>query len=175
MGALGPEAVKASDQLLEKGIYANVFIVTSPDLLLSNFAYANGYRHLKKGLGVSGNLYLNPAKGETIASLADWYSLQSSRIPIVSVHDGEPGLLDNIGSVVGVKHKALAIRKTSKSGTTWDIYHLHGIDAEGIFNAAEEILKESAEEVFEVSRQVLEQVSNPPNLLNEKLPLQYSH
>ena len=111
MGALVAEAIKASDQLLEKGIYANVFIVTSSDLLLSNFADLNNYEHLKVGLGISGNLYLN--KGAEVSSQSDWLSLQGGRIPILSVHDGEPGLLDNIGSIVGatrISRKELLLR-----------------------------------------------------------------
>ena len=155
MGALVPEAAKASDQLLEKGIFANVFVVTSSDLLLGNFAYHDGYRYLREGLGISGDLYLNQqANGQEISSLPEWFSLQGGRIPIVSVHDGEPGLLDNIGSIVGVKHRALAVRKTSKSGTTADIFHYHGVDAEGIIPEVEAVLTETANERFRVHRSV---------------------
>lgn len=177
MGALCTEALRASDALLEKGIYANVFVVTSPDLLLSNYAYQNGYKHLKEGLGVTGNLYLNPEKGTQLQSQADYYSLQSARVPVLSVHDGEPGLLDNIGSIVGVKQKALAIRKTSKSGTTWDIFHYHGIDAPSVAEAAEELLKESAEEKFLVAREVLEAAGEAPSEESESPsgPHTYKH
>lgn len=161
MGALVPEAIRASDRLKEeKGICANVFVVTSPDLLLGNHAYLTGYRHLKQKLGINGNVHFVPGRGSSIASAGDWFALQGSRVPVVSNHDGEAGLLDNIGSIVGVKHTSLAVRKTSKSGTTWDIFHLHGIDAEAIFHAAEQTLKESADEVFEVSRSVLEAVGS---------------
>jgi len=155
MGALVAEAIKASDALLEKGIFANVFVVTSPDLLLGNYAYHDGYRHLRETLGVSGDLFLGKG-GEKVSSLPEWYGLQGSRVPVVSVHDGEPGILDNIGSIVGVKQKALAIRKTSKSGTTWDIFHLHGIDAEGIIEATDEVLTDTAAERFQVRSSVLE-------------------
>ncbi|NBX81614.1 hypothetical protein EBQ90_00780 [bacterium] len=137
MGALVPEALKASDQLLEKGIYANVVVVTSSDLLLGNFAYKNGYQHLKEGLGISGHLYLNKTNPQQVTQKSEWLSLKSSRVPVVSVHDGEPGLLDNIGSIVGVQHHCLAIRKTSKSGTTWDIFELHHLDANSIAETAE--------------------------------------
>jgi pyruvate dehydrogenase E1 component len=156
LGVLAGEALRASDALLEKGIYANVFVVTSPDLLLGNYAYLDGFKHLKENLGINGDLFLNPAKGAQIESEGDWYSLQSSRVPVVSVHDGEPGLLDNIGSIVGVKQKTLAIRKTSKSGFTPDIYHYHHIDPEGIITACEEILTDAAGETFQVARSFLE-------------------
>ena len=156
MGALVPEAIAASDRLRqEKGICANVYVVTSPDLRLGNYAYHQGYRHLKERLGVDGNVHFVAGRGGSVQSMGDWYALQGSRVPVVSVHDGEPGLLDNIGSIVGVKHHALAVRKTSKSGTTWDIFHLHGIDAEGVFEAAMETLKDAAQERFEVAASVL--------------------
>ncbi len=157
MGALVPEAVKASDRLkAEKGICANVFVVTSPDLLLGNYAYHDGYKQLREVLGINSNVHFVPGRGDSVASAGDWFALQGSRVPVLSTHDGEPGLLDNIGSIVGTKHHTLAIRKTSKSGTTWDIFHLHGIDADALVEAAEETLKDAANEKFEVSRQVLD-------------------
>ncbi len=162
MGALGAEAILASDSLLEKGIFANVFVVTSSDLLLGNHGYNTDFEHLKEGLGVTGDLHVLPEASGQIGSLAGWYSLRGSRVPIVSVHDGEPGLLDNIGSIVGVKHKALAIRKTSKSGTVADIYAYHGIDAPSISEACEEVLTETAGERFEVHPSVLENFRDAP-------------
>lgn len=156
MAALVPEALKASDALLEKGVYGNVFVVTSPDLLLGNFAYQNGYRHLKERLGISGDLYFHPDRKGQVESEADWFYLEGSRVPIVSAHDGEPGLLDNIGSIVGAPQKALAVRKTSKSGTTWDVFHYHHLDAEGILAAVEEALTEVTKERLVVGRNVLE-------------------
>ncbi|MFM8270522.1 MAG: pyruvate dehydrogenase [Pseudomonadota bacterium] len=155
MGALVPEALKASDKLLEKGIYANVFVVTSSDLLLGNFAYHENYEHLKEGLGISGNLYLHRVNPKEISTQAEWMSLKSGRVPVVSIHDGEPGLLDNIGSIVGVKHHSLSIRKTSKSGTTWDIFELHHLDSASIAETAEKMLGEAAEEEFIVNPSVL--------------------
>ncbi|NDG26731.1 MAG: hypothetical protein EB120_06115 [Proteobacteria bacterium] len=159
MGALVPEALRASDRLLDKGIYANVFVVTSSDLLLGNFAYQEDYDHLKKGLGISGDLFFHSITPTEIESRAEWLSLKSARVPIVSIHDGEPGLLDNIGSIVGVKHHSLAIRKTSKSGTTWDIFELHHLDAESIVETSEKMLKEVTNEEFVVHSSVLKNLS----------------
>src|SRR5262249_44727373 len=56
MGALGSEALAASDRLLEEGVYANVIVVTSGDLLCGNLAHENGYRHLRETLGITGDL-----------------------------------------------------------------------------------------------------------------------
>ncbi len=154
MGALGPEAVAASDRLLAKGIYANVFAVTSPDLLLGNLAHENGYRHLAEGLGVTGDLHL--AKGRAVESAGDLVCLAGGRIPIVSVCDGEPGLLDNLGSVVGVKQEALAVRKASKCGRPSDVYAYQHMDPDGIAEAAERILAAAARENVVVARGALE-------------------
>ena len=75
----------------------------------------------------------------------------ATRVPIVSIHDGEPGLLDNIGSIIGVKQCTLAVRKTSKSGTTWDIFEYHHLNSAGILEAVEEALQETAQEEIQVA------------------------
>ncbi len=152
MSALVAEALKASDMLREKGIYANVFVVTSTDLLLGNYADKNGYEHLKERLGVSGNLCLHG--NAEVKNQGEWAGVQGARIPVVSVHDGEPGLLDNIGSIVGTKQVCLAVRKTSKSGTTADVFHLHGLDAEGIVEGCMKGLEETAKETFQINPNV---------------------
>lgn len=154
MGALGMEAVQASDLLKEKGIFANVFIVTSPDLLLGIHAHHNDYQHLRNRLSVNGNLCF-PKKGNQVGSKADWLALQGSRIPVVSVHDGEAGLLDNVGSAAGTRQRALAVRKTSKSGSTDAIFAYHHIDAHSIVEAVEKVLSETAKETLQVHPDVL--------------------
>jgi pyruvate dehydrogenase E1 component len=149
MGALVPEAVKAADLLLQKGIYANVFVVTSPDLLVGNLAHGEQYRHLRAGLGLSADLYLkdfDPSEG------ADLRMMGGRRIPVVSVHDGEIGLLDNIGSIVGVRHETLATRKHSKCGRPSDVYKYHHMDAESIVEACLTVLNETALEETIVPR-----------------------
>jgi pyruvate dehydrogenase E1 component len=153
MGSLGTEAIKASAELLKKGIYANVIMVTSPDLLLGNLAHETQYRHLRQTLGVDATLYLQPRAVDTPADLA---TLAGRRIPIVSTHDGEVGLLDNIGSVIGVRHEALGVRKHSRSGRPDDIYKYHHIDASAVVEAALQVLSETALELVEVQRSALQ-------------------
>ena len=121
MGSPTTEALTASDALLVRGIYANVIVITSPDLTLGALAHGNDYHHLKQTL----DLHLNPS-------------------PVVSVHDGEPGLLDNLGSVTGVLQKTLATRKHSLCGTPQDVYKYHNLDWESIQDAALEVLTEAA-------------------------------
>lgn len=182
LGALVTESLKASDELLKEGIFANVIQVTCTDLLVGNLAYKNNYRHLRSGLGITGDLYLNVGQGKAAsnqpyppqvfgpkpferiggggAGLAQLLSLGGRRVPAVSVHDGEAGLMDNIGSVLGTLHKTLAVRKHSKSGRPSDIYHYHGIDAEGVVKGVKEVMSESAFTPVQVDPSVLEQIKN---------------
>lgn len=152
MGSLGTEAIKASRALLEKGIYANVVMVPNTDLLIGNLGHENNYHHLKNNLGINGDLYLRPQEqSEGVAS--DVVStLAGRRIPIVSVHDGEIGLLDNIGSIVGVKQECLAVRKHSKCGRPSDVYRYHHIDADSVVEAVMQVLEETAIEQVHIKR-----------------------
>jgi pyruvate dehydrogenase E1 component len=159
MGAMITEALLASDELLQEGVYANVIQVSCPDLLVGNQAYEDAYSHLKVGLCVSGDLFLRhlakkpsgispsyPPEffGPTPRDQAKLAMLGAARVPVVSVHDGEPGLLDNIGSVIGVLQKTLAIRKHSKSGRPSDVYAYHKIDSAAVKKACVEALEEVA-------------------------------
>lgn len=155
MGSLVTEAIKASNDLLSKGIYGNVIVVTSPDLLIGNLAHKDNFKYLKLGLGVSADLHIT--SGTTLGD-ADLVTVSGRRTPLVSVHDGEPGLLDNLGSIVGVKHEALAVRKHSKCGTPDDVYKYHGIDWENVVEACGKVLSETALEEVKVSKAVLTQL-----------------
>ena len=158
MGSLGTEAIAASNELLSRGIYANVIMVTCPDLVLGNLAAENDYHWLRHGLGVNSNLYIQPKmNGHT--TTAELVSAAGRRIPIVSVHDGEPGLLDNIGSVIGVRHETLAVRKHSRCGRPRDIYQYHKIDAAAVVEACGKVLAETALESVEISQRLLSEGS----------------
>jgi pyruvate dehydrogenase E1 component len=151
MGAMAAEAIKASDELLQKGIYADVVVVTSSDLLCGIQAHNNDYEYLKS-LGVSADLHIHPMEqlnGHDLVLAA------GRRVPIVSVHDGEAGLLDNLGSIVGVRQISLAVRKHSKCGRPPEIYHFHAIDAEAIVEATGKVLSETALENIQVSQTAL--------------------
>ena len=121
MGALGTEALKASEELLKQGIYANVIIVTSPDLLLGALGHQTQYAYLKNELSFD------------------------HKAPIVSVHDGEPGLLDNIGSITGLFQEVLAVRKHSLCGSIQDVYSYHQLNASSIVQSSIEVLNRSVE------------------------------
>ncbi|MBK8974948.1 MAG: pyruvate dehydrogenase [Planctomycetes bacterium] len=157
MGALAQEALEASDRLLERGIYADVIIASSPELLCGILGERDGHAHLRKGLGVDGRLHLKPVGEDGLAPL-DAIDLAGRRVPIVSVHDGEPGLLDNLGSIVGTRQLALATRKFSKSGTPEHVYRYHGLDADSIVAACGRALAETALETVRLSPAALELV-----------------
>ncbi|MGE3759921.1 MAG: pyruvate dehydrogenase, partial [Pseudobdellovibrionaceae bacterium] len=156
MGALTTEAIKASEELLKRGIYANVIVVTSSDLVCGNLAHDTNYHLLKEVLGLTGNLHLHNTENMTGAEVA---TLAGRRIPMISVHDGEPGILDNVGSILGVRQESCAVRKHSKCGRPQDVYHFHGIDAEAVMEAAGKALSETALEQIVVSEQALNEAS----------------
>lgn len=142
MGSMTTEAIKASEELLKKGIYANVLVVTSPDLLIGHIGHFNNYQHLKEGLQINGNLHLHPMP----SSNSELMTLAGRRIPVVSVHDGEAGLLDNIGSIIGVKQISCAVRKHSLCGRPSEVYEYHSINSDSVVEAVHEVLAATAEE-----------------------------
>lgn len=156
LGTMVTEAIKASENLLSRGIYANVIAVTSPDLLCGNLAHENDYDYLRNELGINADLYLN--KSGDVSS-ADLVTVSGRRIPIVSVHDGEAGLLDNLGSIVGVRHESCAVRKHSKCGRPSEIYHFHQIDNEAVMEACGKVLSETALEKVIVTKKSLDEVA----------------
>lgn len=158
MGSLVSEAIKASEELLKKGVYANVIVVTCTDLLIGNLAHENNYQHLREGLGINANLYLQPSLNGHMQN-PELKTVAGRRIPIVSVHDGEPGLLDNIGSIIGVRHESMAVRKHSRCGRPSDIYRYHHIDGDSVAEACGQVLAETALETVQISSRVLSEVS----------------
>lgn len=163
MGAMGSEAIAASDRLLGEGIYANVIVATSGDLLCGNLAHQDGYRHLREGLALSGDLYLAPVNGDgaaaraiEIADRGDFVSAAGRRVPIVALVDGEPGIVDNLGSLVGVKSETLGVRKASKSGRPSDVYRYHHLDRDSVYEACQRILTSTALENVRIARSLIQ-------------------
>jgi len=153
MGALVPEALEASDSLLELGIFANVHVVSSPELLLGILAEQEDYRLLRDGLGVDGDLHAVASAGRSEAGLV---SLAGRRVPCVAVCDGEAGHLDNIGSILGVRCRTLAVRRFSKCGRPDEVYGYQGLDAAAIREACGQVLSQTALEDFVVDPALLE-------------------
>ncbi len=156
MGALVSEAIGASEKLLKRGIYANVIVVTSSDLLVGNLGHSDDFNYLKSYLGISSDLIITK---DSLVTPEELITVSGRRVPIVSVHDGEPGLLDNLGSIVGVRHEALSVRKHSRCGRPADIYAYHHLDSDSIVEAAGKVLSETALEKLTISTQTLDAVA----------------
>ncbi len=167
MGSMCTEAIKASENLLSRGIYANVIVVTSPDLLCGIQGHENDYDYLRNGLKINSDLYLN-RQGHVES--ADLIMASGRRIPVVSVHDGEAGLLDNIGSIVGVRQESCAVRKHSKCGRPVEIYHYHSIDDAAVMDACGKVLSETALEKVIVSKETFQQTADSAHTNHQDRP-----
>tara|TARA_R110002126_G_scaffold23750_16_gene82996 strand:+ start:200 stop:3001 length:2802 start_codon:yes stop_codon:yes gene_type:complete len=163
MGSLATEAIAASEMLLDRGVFANVIIVSSPELLLGILGEQSDYTHLRETLGINGDLYAVQGAGSSEAGMV---SLAGRRVPCVAVCDGEAGLLDNIGSIVGVKQRTLAVRRFSKCGRPDEVFGYQGLDADAIVQACGRSLAETALEDLVVPRDLLERLANrqPPTV-----------
>jgi pyruvate dehydrogenase E1 component len=170
MGAPTSEALLAVDRLAEVGIYADLLVVTCSELLLGRFAQANDYAHLRK-LGINGDVHLTATIGSSatqpdpaLLDAADVRTLAARTVPIVSVADGELGMLDNAGSICGVQQIALGVSKFSKSGRPGEVFAYHGMDAETIFRACGQVLAQSTLRTVRMSAQAAAELSGqtPP-------------
>lgn len=113
-GAMVPIVMKASDQLHEQGVLANVFNVTGPGPL---------YRRFQQG--VSGE----DDHGDFLSELL---SPKERAAPIVTVVDGHPRSLAWLGGALGGPVYPLGVADFGQSGTQSQLYREHGIDPEGI-------------------------------------------
>jgi pyruvate dehydrogenase E1 component len=114
-GVMVPEALSAAHVLREADVFANVFVVTSPDRL---------YRGLR-----ASRPYL-----ETLVTADE------EDVPVVSVLDGHSHALAFIGGALGVPQLALGVDDFGQSGTRADLYRYYGIDTAAIVAAARTLL-----------------------------------
>jgi pyruvate dehydrogenase E1 component len=156
MGSVATEAVEAAHKLLARGVFANVIVISSPELLLGILGEHDDYRHLREGLGIDGDLH---AVAREVGDEAELVSIAARRVPIVAMCDGEAGLVDNIGSIVGVKQTTLAVRKFSKCGRPDQVFALHHLDADSVVEACGKALSETALEDLRVPRELLERLA----------------
>jgi pyruvate dehydrogenase E1 component len=115
VGVTVPAAVEAARRLAERGGFASVFVVTSPDRL---------YRGLRDP-----RPYLETLVG------AD-----EEDVPVVSVLDGHSHALAFLGGALGVPQLALGVDGFGQSGTRPELYRHYGIDADAIVAAAVTLL-----------------------------------
>jgi pyruvate dehydrogenase E1 component len=114
-GAMVPEAVEASRALRAEGIFASVFVVTSPDRLYRGMQRPHPHLEMLVGADEEG-------------------------VPVVSVIDGHSHALAFIGSALGVTQIPLGVDHFGQSGSRQDLYRHYGIHAEGIMQAVRTLL-----------------------------------
>jgi pyruvate dehydrogenase E1 component len=110
-----PEAVEASRVLRADGVRANVFAVTSPDLLYRGLRRARPY-------------------------LLDLVSADDEGVPVVSVLDGHSHGLAFLGAALGVPQIPLGVDHFGQSGARRDLYRHYGVDAAAIARCALSLL-----------------------------------
>jgi pyruvate dehydrogenase E1 component len=162
MGSVAIEALEASRVLLELGLFANVIAVASPELLLGILGERGEYHHLRSGLEIDGDLVLVGDGAAPQADEAGLVTVAGRRVPCVAVCDGEAGLLDNIGSIVGTKQVTLAVRKFSKCGRPDQVFQYQHLDCNSIVEACGRVLSETALESLRVSPTLLAQLAGRP-------------
>jgi pyruvate dehydrogenase E1 component len=128
MGAVVPEAMRASELLKRRGIVANVFVVTSPGRLYRNFVAT------RKALE-AGGAPVQSALEQLLDSL-------ERRAPVVTVADASSHALAFIGAAFSGKTVPLGVDKFGESGSRLDLYQTMRIDADAITRAAEAALVE---------------------------------
>jgi pyruvate dehydrogenase E1 component len=115
VGVTVPAAVEAARRLGERGAFASVFVVTSPDRLYRGLRYPRPYV-------------------ETLVGADE------EDVPVVSVLDGHSHALAFLGGALGVPQLALGVDGFGQSGTRPDLYRHYGIDADAIVAAAATLL-----------------------------------
>jgi pyruvate dehydrogenase E1 component len=125
-GALVPEAVSAALQLRTHHVFANVFNVTSADLLFHGHGAAQQEAMADKA-GSSWLEELVPAQ-ERVA-------------PVVTIHDAHPHTLAFIGGVLSTRMVNLGVTEFGQSGSRTDLYHRYGLAPEQIVKAAKWVVE----------------------------------
>ncbi len=121
VGAMAPVALEAAARLSDEGVEANVFVVTSPDLL---------YRRVRD---VAANrMHGHGAEEDDPTGLLMPHELG---LPIVTVIDGHPQSLAFLGGALHCRAINLGVDAFGQSGSVPELYRNFGIDAEGIASA----------------------------------------
>ncbi|WP_371422134.1 transketolase [Tardiphaga sp.] len=125
-GTLAPEAIEATGLLGDSHRDIGLLAITSADRLHAGWTSARKIRRDKR----------NPQHLSHIERLLQPLPRDCG---IVTVLDGHPATLGWIGSVSGHRMEALGVEQFGQTGTIGDLYRHHGIDANAIVDAAEEL------------------------------------
>ena len=120
-GAMVPEAIEASRQLLGEGVFANVINVTGPGALYSRFQ--DSVRAvMKSGRGAR-------------PFMEDIIPVAERSAPIVTVIDGHPQSLAWLGGAMKTATFPLGVTSYGQSGSPEELYKEYEIDVSSIMSA----------------------------------------
>lgn len=120
-GVMAPEAASAMGRVLKHFPGAGLFAVTSADRLNAGWKAAQTAQH-------HGD-HENRSNIERLLAPLD------REAQLVTVTDGHPASLSWLGSVYGHKVQALGVEHFGQTGSLSDLYALHRIDEQAIFEA----------------------------------------
>lgn len=126
-GVMVPEALEASRRLRQEGLFANVIVVTSPDLLYRGWQQANKLR--MKNPGIRFTFHLERLIPD-----------EERQVPIVTVQDGHSHALSFLGSVFGTKTICLGVDEFGQSGSAGELYEHYDIGVKAISQAAHQVM-----------------------------------
>ena len=122
-GVLVSEAVEASRALVAEGIFANVYVVTSPDKLHHDYIIDNRRR-------MENSLQYSPCYLHQLVPASE------RRAPAVTVVDAHSHNLSFIGSFLGARTVSLGVNEFGQSGSREALYDHYGIGTKSIIQAA---------------------------------------
>ncbi|CAN5801806.1 1-deoxy-D-xylulose-5-phosphate synthase N-terminal domain-containing protein [soil metagenome] len=123
-GIMVPEAVRASEMLLDEGVAANVINTTSTDRLYGELR-ASRREQLQRA-----------SSPLDLGHLEVLIPVRERRAPIVSIQDGASHAMSFLGGVYGAPIVPLGVDEFGQSGSREALYRQTGIDAHQIVNAA---------------------------------------
>ena len=125
-GALAPEALAAFEAVLEDEPGAGLLAVTSADVLHRDWTQAGRSRWTD-----------GRPRTSTIEALLAPLSRDAG---LVTVIDGAPSTLSWLGSVIGMRLRALGLETFGQSGDLPDLYAKYRLDADAILDACADLL-----------------------------------
>ena len=126
-GVMVVDALEAGRKLSQEGIFANVIVVTSPDLLFRGWQHANKLKMKNPGTRFTFHL-------ESLIPASERH------LPIVTVLDGHSHALSFIGSVFGSKALCLGVDEFGQSGQAEELYDHYQIGVKAISRAARQLI-----------------------------------
>ena len=126
-GAMVPEAIRASEILLEEGIYSVVINVTGPGPLYRN------YRNLINASVLD--------SGQISKGVSDLFPSAIQGAPVVTVADAHPHALAWVGGALESRIFPLGVYDWGQSGSRFDLYKEYGTDTDSIVAAGMAVLE----------------------------------